>query len=108
MKLNNNIVIDDCRFINEMESIRKYNGILIKVTRGELPEWYNTALDEVRYLKTYGYETGFESMMAIKYPDVHISEWGWIDEKFDYDIENNGTVEELNNKIDNIIKNITI
>ena len=99
-----NVVIDDCRFVNEIQSVRNQNGVLIRIKRGAKPEWYQTALLELNYLKNIGYETGFESRMAREYPGVHISEWGWVDQKFDYEIENDGTLQELYLKIDNIVK----
>lgn len=102
---NSHIVIDDCRFKNEFESVRKNGGIIIKVNRGDFPEWHNTAYNELRYLRDYGYETGWESQMKGLYPDVHISEWGWLLEKVDYTIENNGTLNDLKDKVDVIIKN---
>lgn len=89
---NANIIIDDCRFKNEFESIRKNNGILIRVNRGEKPEWYETALNK-------------ESQMKELYPNVHISEWGWATEKFDYTIENNGSLIELEDNVNEILKN---
>src|ERR1035438_7124692 len=68
-------VVDDCRFKNEMNAVRNSGGCLIRINRGSLPEWYNTALNEVKYLEEYGYSTGWESEMKAKYPEVHISEW---------------------------------
>jgi hypothetical protein len=101
-----NIVIDDCRFKNEMKSIKKYGGSLVKINRGSLPDWYDTALSELKYLETYEYETGFESKMTAIYPDVHISEWGWVAETFDYEIENNGPLEELHLKLDDFVQKL--
>ena len=98
-----NFVIDDCRFKNEMNIIRKNGGILIRINRGSLPEWYSTAMMELTQLSKYGYESGYESIMAAKYPNVHISEWGWVDQPFEYEIENNGTIEELYKKVDDIV-----
>ena len=39
-----NIVISDCRFPNEIKSIKNSGGKVIWVQRGELPDWYTTAL----------------------------------------------------------------
>ena len=42
--------------------------------------------------------------MKEKYPNIHISEWGWINEVFDYNLENNGSLVDLHNHIDEIIE----
>jgi hypothetical protein len=100
----NDIVIDDCRFINEIGVIRNQNGILIKINRGENPIWYETALSQLQYNKLYGANFEVHDTMTEKYPDIHISEWGWIDQEFDYEIDNSGTLEELHRKLDEIIE----
>ena len=102
-----NVVVDDCRFHNEMNAIRAQDGILIRVKRGKNPEWYLTALTELQQIEAYGIESGFESAMARLYPGVHISEWGWINENFDYEIENDGSLENLHQKIDELVKQIS-
>ena len=43
-------------------------------------------------------------MMAAKYPEVHVSEWGWVNQPFDYEIDNNGTIEDLHKKLDEILE----
>lgn len=103
-----NIIIDDLRFSNEISSIRKLGGKIIKVHRGPNPEWYNTALRDLNYIRDFGIDTGFESFMEIKYPDIHVSEWGWINQKFDYIINNDSTIENLYLQIDNLFKKLKI
>jgi hypothetical protein len=100
----NSIVISDCRFPNELTSIKKAGGTTIWVVRGALPEWYqlaltenNTAWDQQWLLEDSG------ATMAQRYPDVHASEWQWIGHKFDHVVVNDGTLEELYAKIDEII-----
>ena len=39
------IVISDCRFPNEIKSIKDAGGIVIRVKRGEEPSWYQDAVD---------------------------------------------------------------
>jgi hypothetical protein len=39
-----NIVISDCRFPNEIKAIHNAGGIIIRVKRGEDPEWYDAAV----------------------------------------------------------------
>ena len=104
--LQHDVVISDCRFANELQSVKNQNGILVRVNRGKKPKWYKMAQDELKYLKEFGYETGFESVMKACYPNVHVTEWGWIAEKFDYEIENDGTLDELYRKIDEIMVKI--
>ncbi|VVC05802.1 Uncharacterised protein [uncultured archaeon] len=86
-----NIVIDDCRFSNEVAMIRQNKGILWRITRGKYPIWYETALYEIQH-------GGKE--MEEKFPDVHISEWGWIGEKFEAEIFNNKTKDNLYRQVD--------
>jgi hypothetical protein len=106
---NSDVVIDDCRFANEMKLIRQQEGILINIRRGELPEWYATAKNtlltgDISFDENGDESSGFENSMDSKYPDVHISEWGWVNEKMDFEIENNGTLEELYLKLDNLLR----
>jgi hypothetical protein len=83
-----NCVITDCRFPNEIEMLQSYGAKTIKITRGILPEWYQL------------YESG-----EIDKPDgIHPSEYLWIKTKFDYQIENNSTINDLENYIDLIMK----
>jgi hypothetical protein len=44
--LRDNVVISDCRFPNEISSIRNAGGIIVRTCRGPEPEWYNFALQE--------------------------------------------------------------
>jgi len=82
-----NVVIADVRFQNEIAFIRKKGGSIIRVKRGEEPEWYDTALAE---------NSGREpEAMVMKYPFIHYSEWAWIGTPTDYLIHNEGSVHEL-------------
>lgn len=90
-----NVVISDCRFPNEINSIRNSGGKIVWVKRGELPSWYETAL-----------EANKGSNLAInelKIAKIHASETSWIGTEFDAVIENNGTLEELHQKVSQLI-----
>lgn len=108
-KLNNEIVypswvITDCRFDNEVEAIKKRNGILIKIERPfplRFPELYQQFLaskhiDIGEYLK----ETDIEMYKKL----FHESETA-LDNytDFDYVIVNKGTIEELVEKVGEIL-----
>jgi hypothetical protein len=90
-----NIVISDCRFPNEIASIKTAGGRVIWVKRGELPEWYDIALESN--------SSGFNHMKTA-YPEVHISETAWVGTEFDAVVENNGTIDELYSKIKNLLQ----
>lgn len=96
-----NIVISDVRFPNEINALRKLGGEVHWVQQS-LPEWFTTAYNELRYLEARGYETGWESEMNRKYPDVHASEYSWITQQFDSIINNLGSLEDLYRHLDKI------
>lgn len=79
-----NTIISDTRFVNEIETIRKQGGKIILVKRGELP-----------------------TQKEMQAKGIHRSEWDWIGQEFDYEIDNSGTKEELYKNIDATMKEIT-
>jgi hypothetical protein len=100
---NFNIVIDDCRFPNEIAMIKKLHGILIEVHRGEYPVWRKDAIELLNKSNQHDflkYKNIFENL----YPSVHISEWGWANQKVNYVIDNNLDVNNLEQQIHNILK----
>ena len=100
-KLNSsdNFVIDDCRFANEITALKLYGAKFIKVSRGKTPDWYDDAIETLNTGRCY---------MTVNHPEVHFSEWNWITQPVDYIIENNSDLITLKNKVDGIIKTITI
>jgi hypothetical protein len=89
-----NIVISDCRFPNEIKSIKNAGGKVIWVKRGELPEWYNVALD-----CNNGSESAKWELINRK---IHASETSWVGTDFDAIIDNNGTIDDLYSQIKNL------
>jgi len=88
-KTDDDIVISDVRFKNEVAMLRKLGAICIEVTRGDRPDWYNTALD------------GNVSMLEkLK---VHRSEYDWIGTNFDHILDNNGSLDELYAQVELLI-----
>jgi hypothetical protein len=85
-----NIVISDCRFPNEIKAIKAQGGRIVWVQRGELPEWYDLAVESN--------QSGFNHMKTA-YPDVHVSETAWVGTDFDIVIDNNGNIEDLYNQV---------
>lgn len=95
----NCVVISDARFRNELDLIKSMGGVVIWVQRGELPEWFDTA-------KTAYNNAISRKIMETKYRDVHESEWNWAGYHVDYTIKNDGTLEELQDKVQIISKEI--
>lgn len=102
-----NIVIPDTRFPNEVAAIKKMGGEVWRVKRGEDPTWY-TRLSEIKEEHMLGYnrkmrQVDIDNWMLENYPDVHASEYSWHESDFDNVLENDGTIEDLNRKVDSII-----
>jgi hypothetical protein len=90
-----NIVISDCRFPNELKSIKNAGGITIRVNRGPNPEWFDAAVQ---------YNKGNKHAKAILDEcHIHASEYSSVGLNYDYYVDNSGTVDELHRKIDSII-----
>ena len=89
------VVVSDARFRNELDLIKNMGGKIIWVQRGELPEWYETA-------KTAHSNVVSRKIMETTYKDVHESEWNWAGYPVDYVIDNNGTLEDLEKKVQDI------
>jgi hypothetical protein len=90
-----NVVISDCRFPNEIASIKNAGGKILWVKRGELPDWYDTALEA-----NNGHNWAIQDLKIQK---IHASETAWIGTDFDYEIDNNGTIDQLYLKISSVI-----
>lgn len=95
------VVISDVRFPNEIKFIQDQGGIMIRVNRGALPAWYETAV-----LANSGNSIAKETM-ATTYSSVHFSEWAWVGSKIDFEINNDTTIDYLNTQVEDIINGIT-
>jgi hypothetical protein len=87
-----NFVITDVRFGNEMQFVHDQGGILIEIQRGIKPHWYDIAIKANRG------DQRAESFM-LNQSGIHESEWRWIGGHIDYNIENDGTLEDLKKKV---------
>lgn len=91
-----NVVISDCRFPNEIESIRNAGGKIIWVRRGELPSWYETAVK--------ANDGDIDAINALATQGIHASETAWLGTEFDYEIDNDSSIDELYSNICSILK----
>ena len=88
-KTTDDVVISDCRFPNEIKSIKNAGGIVIRVVRGLEPEWYALA-EKVNRGPTRNTEWALSKARLEEY-SVHASETAWIGTRFDAVIDNNAT-----------------
>ena len=95
------IVITDCRFSNEVAAIKNAGGVALRVKRGSDPEWYDSA---IAFNKgPNGNSAWALSKAKLDTLKIHASEYSSIGLKYDYIVDNNSTIDELHNKIYNII-----
>jgi len=89
------IVISDCRFPNEIASIRNAGGKIIWIQRGIMPHWYDVAIQANR---------GVESAKKfLEREGIHASETAWAGTNFDYILDNNSTIDALYNQVKNLV-----
>lgn len=100
-----NIIITDCRFPNEIKMIRENNGTIIEVQR-VLPDWYWDAyaynLKTERILAGYPLDDEMDKAFGItkfrpeSMKNIHSSEYGWVGiNRPDFIVENNSTIEAV-------------
>lgn len=92
-----NIVVSDVRFPNEIKAIKNSGGQMIWVKRSNLPTWYQTAIT--------ANAGDLKSQNTMKELNVHSSEWAWVGQDFDIEIENNGTIQDLYDAVAFHLKN---
>ena len=88
------VVVTDVRFQNEIKYIQDNGGIVIRVKRGEDPSWFDTVAS-TNYLS----DDIIDSL-------PHRSEWDWVGCDFDHIITNDGTLQQLREKVEAILLSI--
>jgi hypothetical protein len=71
--------------------------MIIWVKRGNLPDWYDTAIDANNGSNVAANE--------LKHLKIHASETAWVGTEFDSELENNSSIDELYLKIESLVKN---
>lgn len=88
-------VISDCRFPNEIASVRRAGGRIIRIVRGPDPAWFSIAESANRGDNQAREWLGLNG--------IHASEFSWAGTEFDLIIDNNGSVEELYSQLKNLV-----
>jgi hypothetical protein len=97
------IVISDCRFPNEIKSIKNAGGIVVRVVRGPEPEWYDWAVSA-----NSGERANFSwatSKTKLEKAGIHASETAWVGTKFDHILDNNGDIDDLFAQVKDLVPN---
>ena len=113
-----NWILTDTRFPNELSAVKKAGGITIKITREfySLEDgkhcWFDredrkgwvSVCSATNYTKEESYKLYQDALNR----ESHSSETSLDTAEFDYTIENNGTIEELTEKLQTILKQTKI
>jgi hypothetical protein len=89
------VVVTDVRFQNEIQYIQDNGGIVIRVKRGEDPDWFPL----LEKIQLDGNRTKF-----MQFENIHKSEWDWVGCEFDYTIGNNGTIQDLGKDVERVLQ----
>ena len=103
---NDDIVISDCRFPNEIKSIKATGGIVIRVVRGVEPDWYDAAVSTNR--GPNGNISWALSRAKLERLKVHASESAWVGTKFDAEVDNNSSMDHLLNQINDLVLDLRV
>jgi len=101
-----NIVISDCRFPNEIASIKNAGGKIICVVRGPAPDWYQDALVVNQGPDhNIGWTSARERMKKL---NIHASETAWIGTVFDAIVDNNGLISQLYMQTNDLVQDLRV
>lgn len=89
---NQNVVISDARFQNEIIALRNIGATIVEVRRRGKPEWWPIAIEA-----SLGNTTAISRIEEI---GIHKSEWDWACIEPDAVIDNSGTIEDLYKQVE--------
>jgi len=99
-KTGDNIVISDVRFPNEIKAIHNAGGLVIRIKRGNDPEWYQDAVNMNAGNTNMSW---LISKTHIEQLGIHASETAWVGREIDHTIYNDTTIDALFDQIKTII-----
>jgi hypothetical protein len=94
------VVISDCRFPNEIKAIKQAGGVVVRVMRGDEPDWMVHAKNYMSGPQTIGWAIGRQ---VLETANVHASEYSWADTEFDQILDNNGTMDQLYQQVNDLV-----
>jgi len=93
------VVISDCRFPNEIASIKRAGGIVVRVVRGPEPDWYQDAVNVNSGPTNMSWSI---SKLRLEKLNIHASETAWVGTRFDAVLDNNETLDHLYDQVRNL------
>jgi len=90
-----NVVISDCRFPNEIKALRAAGGVIVCVERGVQPHWTSIAANANR--------GDTKAQAWLRAESIHASETAWVGTNFDYILYNNSSIDSLYTQIQTVI-----
>lgn len=99
--IQDDIVITDCRFPNEIKAIRAAGGKVVRVVRGPEPKWYAAAESVNRGPE--GNASWSISKVKLEKLGIHASETSWVGTDFDLVLDNNSTLDNLYTQVKSLV-----
>lgn len=99
--INEDIVITDCRFKNELTAIKNAGGITMRTHRGTDPEWYHVAVS-LNTTTDPAIKEVYKDSLDNKF-GIHASEYSSVGLAYDHHLDNNGTIDSLHKQLESII-----
>jgi hypothetical protein len=101
LNVKDDIVITDCRFKNELDAIKRVGGVTIRANRGEPPEWHDWAVSYNRGDRAnLSWATSKRKLDEF---NIHASEYSSVGLDYDYQVDNNGTIDQLHEQINQLL-----
>jgi hypothetical protein len=95
------IVISDCRFPNEIKSIKAAGGIVVRVVRGPEPDWFQDAINFNEGNRNMSWSI---SRSRLEKLGIHASETAWVGTKFDAVLDNNQDLTHLYTQLTHLLE----
>lgn len=95
------VVISDCRFPNEICSIRAAGGLVVRVVRGAEPDWYQDAVNANAGSSNMSW---LISKTKLERQGIHASETAWVGTEFDAVLDNNHSVDNLYQQVTHLVQ----
>jgi hypothetical protein len=101
---NDDIVISDVRFPNEITAIHKAGGLVVRIKRGADPIWIAAA--ESFNQGPNGNTTWALSRAKLEKAKIHASEYSWVGGKIDHTVSNDTTIDLLFEQLKNLVEDL--